>query len=468
MNIRNAKEADFRAIFSSCYDVKFQKRGAAQVIYCEGMVDSKQLNENILPRISELIQNDVLKLLDDSVELSQIEQSVFSGNVLIYFIHENESCTMYEINIANPPKRQTEESISEISIRGPRDGFTEEVITNVALIRKRMKSTSLQYEHFIVGKRGNAGLAILYIKDIINPEFVTEVKRRIAQIDVDTIIGCAQLEEYLSDSSDSIFPLVDSIGRPDFAAEALLRGRFVILVDGSPMAIIGPSSLTELLKSPEDVHSAYYYTILQRILRLVGLVTAMFLPGFYISLTCYNIDQIPFPLLATISVARIGIPYSATIENLLILGLFELFREAGIRLPKPVGQTVTVVGGLIIGDAAIRSGLASSALLMVTAATAVASFTLVNQSLTGTVTLIRIYMLIISSFLGIYGFFIGMISMVAYTSTLTSFGISYWSPIAELNIRASIIALFNRPFKSKSKRPSALQTTDSTSQGERQ
>jgi hypothetical protein len=465
MIIKHAKEADFRDLFASCYDVKFQLHSGTQVVYCEGMVDIKQLNENVLPRMTDMIRNDELMLIDENEELSQIEQSVFSGNVIVLFFHENKTHA-YETDISNPPKRQPEESISEISIRGPRDGFTEEVITNVALIRKRLKTSSLQYEHFIVGKRGNVSLAVLYIRDIINPDFVVEAKRRISQIDVDSIIGVGQLEEYLSDSSDSIFPLVDSIGRPDFAAEALLRGRFVIILDGSPMAIIGPSNLTEQLKSPEDAHSAYYYTILQRFLRLVGLVVAMFLPGFYISLTCFNIDQLPFPLLATISVARIGIPYSTTIENLLILGLFELFREAGIRLPKPVGQTVTVVGGLIIGDAAIRSGLASSALLMVTAASAVASFTLVNQSLTGSVTIIRIYIMVISSLLGIYGFFIGLISVVAYTSTLTSFGISYWSPIAELNVRSSLLALFDRPFKSKTKRPDMLHPIDSTSQGE--
>ncbi len=466
MNIKLAKEEDFRALFACCYDVKIEKRGGSVVIHCEGMADTKQLNENILPRITEMIRNNELKLLDANVELHQIEQSVFSGNVIILDFCEGQT-SVYEAGISNPPKRQPEESTSEISIRGPRDGFTEEVITNVALIRKRLKTSSLQYEHYEIGKRANVRLAILYIKDIINPAFVNEAKRRISQIDVDSIIGCAQLEEYLSDSSDSIFPLVDTIGRPDFAAESLLRGRFVILVDGSPMSIIGPSSLTEQLKSPEDVHSAYYYTILQRLLRLIGLVIAMFLPGFYISLACFNVDQIPFPLLATIAVSRMGIPYSAPIENLLILGLFELFREAGIRLPKPVGQTVTVVGGLIIGDAAIRSGLASPALLMVTAATAVASFTLVNQSLTGTVTLIRIYMLLISSVLGVYGFFIGLISVVGYTSTLTSFGIPYWSPIAELNVRSSLLALINRPFKSKNKRPDILRTTDSTSQGER-
>ncbi|TVY07565.1 spore germination protein [Paenibacillus cremeus] len=466
MKIKDAKEENFRALFVNCYDVKLEKRGGTLVIHCEGMADTKQLNENILPRIADMLQNDELKRLDDHAELTQIEQSVFSGNVIILCFHEDRT-SAYEADVSNPPKRQPEESTTELSIRGPRDGFTEEVVTNVALIRKRLKSTSLQYEHFIVGKRGNASLAILYIKDIIQPELVAEAKRRIAQIDVDTVIGCAQLEEYLSDSSDSIFPLVDTIGRPDFAADALLRGRFVILADGSPMAIIGPSNLAEQLKSPEDAHSSYYYTILQRLLRLIGLGAAMFLPGFYISLICFNIDQIPFPLLATIAASRTGIPYSAPIESLLILGLFELFREAGIRLPKPVGQTVSVVGGLIIGDAAIRSGLASPSLLMVTAATAVASFTLVNQSLTGSVTIIRIYMLLISSWLGMYGFIIGLITVVGYTSTLTSFGIPYWSPMAELNIRSSVLAVFNRPFKSKTRRPDMLQPTDASSQGEK-
>ncbi|RAP77766.1 spore germination protein [Paenibacillus montanisoli] len=466
MKIIDAKEEDFRTLFASCYDVKIETRGGALIIYCDGMIDAKQLNEHLIPHIAEMIRNGELKRVDGHEELRQMEQRVFSGSVIVLYPGE-QGLTVYEADLADPPKRQPEESTSEISIRGPRDGFTEEVSTNVALIRKRLKTASLQYEQVIVGRRGHVRIAILYIKDIIDPSFVEEAKRRISRIDVDTVIGCAQLEEYLSDSSDSIFPLVDTIGRPDFAAESLLRGRFVVLSDGSPMAVIGPSQLMEQLKSPEDAHSSYYYTILQRILRLIGLLAAMFLPGFYISLTCFNIDQIPFPLLATISNARTGIPYPAQIEILLILGLFELFREAGIRLPKPVGQTVTVVGGLIIGDAAIRSGLASPSLLMFTAVTAVASFTLVNQSLTGTVTLIRIYMILISSVLGMYGFFIGLISVVAYTSTLTSFGTSYWSPIGDLDLKSSILAVFNRPFKSKLKRPVELHPIDGTSQRER-
>lgn len=132
MNIKNAKEEDFRALFASCYDVKIEKRGAAQVIHCEGMADTKQLNENVLPRITEMLQNDELKLLDENVELDQIERSVFSGNVIILFFHEK-STSVYEADISSPPKRQPEESTSEVSIRGPRDGFIEEVVTNVAL-----------------------------------------------------------------------------------------------------------------------------------------------------------------------------------------------------------------------------------------------------------------------------------------------------------------------------------------------
>jgi len=459
--IKDATEEDYRALFSTCYDVKFENHNGSVFMYCEGMADTKQLNEHIVPRFGEMIAGDELKRIDENQSLFQIEQSIFSGNAIIYYRGDQQ---VYEAHISKLPQRQPEESANEVSIRGPRDGFTEELATNVALVRKRLRTASLQYEHFLVGKRSHANLALLYVKDIINPAFVAEARHRIKQIDVDAVVGSAQLEEYFSDSSDSIFPLVDYIGRPDYTVEALLRGRFVILADGFPIATIGPSSISEQLKSVEDVHTPYYYTIFQRLLRLFGLLISMLLPGFYIALTSYNIDQLPFPLLASIAESRAGIPYPAPLEVVFILGLFELFREASIRLPKAVSQTVTVVGGLIIGDAAISSGLSSPAMLMVTAITAVASFSLVNQSLTGTVTIIRIYILLLSSLLGIYGFFIGLFSVVAYTSTLTSFGISYWAPIGELNVKSSILAIINRPFKSKKVRPSMLQPNDNTGQ----
>ncbi|AZN38624.1 spore germination protein [Paenibacillus albus] len=464
MKIKDAQEADVRALLGGCYDVKFEKHGSAVTVYCDGMADHKQLSSHVLPRLDDMIRNDEIPLLGENEELEQLAQAVFSGYAVFLFFSRN-GTVAYEADISNPPGRSPEESASETSIRGPRDGFTEELSTNIALIRKRLKTESLRYEHFTIGKRGKTALGLLYIQDVIHPPIVEEARNRIRRIDVDSLIGSGQLEEYLSDSSDSIFPLVDYIGRPDFAVETLLRGRFVILADGFPIAIIGPTSLTEQLKSPEDAHFSYAYTFMQRLLRLVGLIVAMTLPGLYVAFICYNIDQVPFYLMSTIAVARAGIPFPAPLEALFMMGLFELFREAGIRLPKAVGQTVTVVGGLIIGDAAIRSGLASPTLLMVIAVTAVASFSLVNQSLTGTVTIVRIYILIISSCLGIYGFCIGVLSVLAYTCTLTSFGTSYWAPLDDIRFKSALLALANRPFKSKKQRPGSLHSTDTSNQG---
>lgn len=272
------------------------------------------------------------------------------------------------------------------------------------------------------------------------------------------------MEEAVADSTLALFPLVDYIGRPDFVAECLLKGRFVIIVDGSPMAIIGPCNLFEILKSPEDAYSPYYFVIFERLLRLIGLIIAIFLPGFWISLTSYNVDQLPIHLLATVTVSRFGLPFSGPMEILLMLGMFELFREAGIRLPKAVGQTIAVLGGLIIGDAAIRAGLTSPTMLVVSATTAVATFTLVNQTLTGTVSIVRLYVILWSSLLGMVGFFIGMLSLFAYLSVLQSFGLPYLAPITPLYWKDAMNALLKKPWAFTKERPRMLETQDSTSQ----
>jgi hypothetical protein len=229
--------------------------------------------------------------------------------------------------------------------------------------------------------------------------------------------------------------------------------------------VLAPTNFTLLLKSPEDSYFPYYYVTLERFIRLIGLVLALFLPGFWVSLTSYNMDQLPFPLMATITLARIGLPLSAPLEAFLMLSLFELFREAGVRLPKAVGQTVAVVGGLIIGDAAIRAGLSSTTMLVVSATTAVATFTLVNQSLSGSVTVIRLYVLLCSSILGMFGFFLSMFSVVLYLSKLKSFGLPYMAPLSPFHLKDFIASLFKKPLHMADIRPEILKTKDSSRQG---
>jgi hypothetical protein len=212
---------------------------------------------------------------------------------------------------------------------------------------------------------------------------------------------------------------------------------------------LGQSIFFELIKSPEDVHFPYYFVLFGRSIRIIGLVVSIFLPGFWVSLASVNIDQLPFALLATVVVSREGLPLPIGLEAIFILMLFELLREAGVRMPTVLGQTVSIVGGIIIGDAAIRAGLASPTMIVIIALTAVASYTLVNQSLVGTVGILRLFNLLLSIFLGVYGLVIGFFSILVYLSNLESFKVAYLEPIASINIREYLSALFVNPFDRK-------------------
>ena len=472
-------EESLRSWFASSADVMVvtfpNKQGhsiKALLLYCQGMVDSKIMTQYVLPDLEgkldsnkdwEMLSHD----LDHSMTWSRMEQHsdlvklLFAGHLIAFF---PETECLYYIDIAEIPKRQPQESNTEVSIKGARDGFTEEIDTNVALIRKRLKTASLNHEQMLVGVRSQTRVSLLYISDIARPEVINEARLRLKKFKVDALVSSAQLEEGIGDSSLSIFPLLDYIGRPDFAVDCLLKGHFVILVDGSPMALIAPSNLLELLKTPEDTNFPYHFVIFERLLRLLGLAIAIFLPGFWIALTGYHMDQIPFPLLATVTNSRFGLPFSTPIEILIMLGMFELFREAGIRLPKAVGQTIAVLGGLIIGDAAIRAGLTSPTMLVVSATTAVATFTLVNQTLSGTVSIIRLYILLWSSILGMLGFFIGMLSLLAYLSVLESFGLPYLAPVSPLTWKDLMSAVLIKPRAFSKNRPKMLNNIDETAQ----
>lgn len=421
------------------------------VFYCEGMTDTGQLNEFFHPIMDYITGRSQKSNKEKGIppvshiqHMDEVVEKVFSGFLLIY---KEEERFFYAFDISKIPQRDTAESNTEISIKGPKDGFTEEINVNTSLIRKRLKTEYLYNETFVVGSLSKTKISLLYLKHKVNVETIEEIRSRLEKIETESIIGSGQLEQWLSDRTFSIFPLFDYIGRPDFAIECMLRGRFIIIVDGSPMVLIGPNNIFVLLKSPEDIHFPYHTVAFQRILRIIGLLIAILLPGFWIAIASVNIDQLPFQLLATVVLSRHGLPFPLAIEAFIILGLFELLREAGVRMPKAVGQTVAIVGGLIIGDAAIRAGLASATMIVVIALTAVATFSLVNQSLSGTVSILRIYTMVLTAFLGIYGLFLSLYSIIIYLSRLESFKVAYLEPIASLNFKEFLSALLVDPIK---------------------
>lgn len=466
--------------FADCQDVKKQKAtfhpGKARsvlFVYCEGMADVKQINETVIPGLRQSLEQIGLRMLTEESllahwpfssieterELDALPLRLFNGQ-LVLFVDGID--TAFVLDVSNIPNRKPEESNTEISVRGPRDGFVEDLTTNVALIRKRLKSSSMSFEQYRIGRRGQTRIGLLYVRDIIRPGVVEEVRRRLEGIDLDAVYSITELEELIEESTWNIFPTLEYTGRPDYAVASLLRGRFVLLLDGMPTVMVGPGNLTLLFKAAEDLHTAYAFVVFGRLLRIIGLSIALFLPGFYIGITTYHPDQVPLTLLATIVVNRKGVPFPTPVEAVLMLVAFELFREAGLRLPQGIGMTLTVVGGLVVGDASIRAGLTSPSLLVVIALTAVASFTLVNQALVGAVSILRIVIIIMASFLGIFGFLVSVFAILIYMANIRSFGIPYLAPVSPFHFQDFVHAMFRLPRKKIVRRPKILNTVDST------
>lgn len=438
-------------VFEQLVSVGGSRDLQASLFYCDGLIDSQLYYMNLLPLlerwdgIAEHPSHQFIKL--DVRKPDHIYARLFAGSVIVTF---SDGPEIYEYNIANQPARSPEESTMELSLKGPRDGFVEQLSINVALVRNRLRTPNLHVEHFKIGTESQTQIALMHMQDQAPDGLMDEVRRRLRSIDVPMINGAGHLEEVISDRPISLFPLLDYIGRPDYVAQSLMKGRFVIMVDGTPAAIIGPGNLLLLIKSPEDAHLPFYFVTAERLLRALGLCLSLFLPGFWIALSSFNTDQIPFTLLATVTMSRIGLPMSSTMEMFLMLTLFEVFREAGVRLPRPVGQTVSVVGGLIIGDAAIRAGLTSPTMLVVAAVSAVSTFTLVNQSLAGSVSLFRVGVLILASTLGMFGFFVGVFVILLYLCSLESFGMPYMLPISPVRMKDVLPALIQKPWKTAS------------------
>ncbi|MFE1627809.1 spore germination protein [Brevibacillus reuszeri] len=424
-----SREAELSELFAHCSDVVFLPLVSSEdqqslLVYCEGLADVRHMQEVVLPQLDQFLAKGDLRSLPLNPLLEEQDywvERLFAGDLLLFL----QDLPPFTWDISNRPQRSTEEANTEVSIKGPRDGFVEDLSANIALMRKRMRTLSMACETYTLGTHSRTRVSMLYLKDAAPPDLVTTMRDRLAECQNKKNINSAILEQRLSDHTYSLFPLLDYTGRPDFAIYMLFEGKVIVLVDGSPLALIAPVTLLELIKSPEDDQYPIAYVWMERILRLGGIFIGVFLPGFWIALSAYNVEEFPFQLLATITQGRKGLPFSAPMELFGILFIFEFLREAGARLPKTVGQTLALVGALIIGDASIRAGLTSPSMLFIGSLTVVASFTLINQSLSGAVTVARFAVFLLSSILGIYGFVLSLLIIAYYLSTLTSFGRPY-------------------------------------------
>jgi len=474
----------FKELFAESSDIQFtnhlflaesgrRRDVECTIFYSNVLIDSEKLAETIMNlensfftqiererKSNRLPLNDMqLTMVPQTTKQEEIADKLFSGYVFVLFEQLN---SLFSFNLQKIPNRTIEEPNSEVSYRGPRDGLIEDISTNIGLIRKRYRTSTLINEGFVIGKRGKTKVSLLYVKDVMNAEIIEQVREKLQAINTDVLLGTIELEESLVGEKFSLIPLLEYSGRPDYLVSCLNNGRFVILVDGAASAVIGPANITFLLQTAEDIHSPFYYANFEMVLRLIGLSISIFLPGFYIALVSFQLEQLPFPFLATIAVARRGLPLSPSMEAFLVLALFELFQEAGITLPKAIGQTLAVVGGIIIGDAAIRGGLTSPTMLVVAGVTSVSAYILANHSLAASVSIMRLWVLLLSSFFGLFGFFLGVFSITLYISRLQSFGIPYLAPLSPFFLKDFMKGVFVIPDLLKKKRPSILRTKDKT------
>ncbi|WP_257141089.1 spore germination protein [Bacillus sp. AFS015802] len=463
---------EVRNLFSRSQDLliepHFFKEKEIQIVYFDSLVDRHYLDQYIFPKLEDVIGDSYTERIESMFQagdvtnqsMDEISSTLFSGFVL-FFIEDR----ILSIHAGNLPKRVPEESSLETSIRGPKDGFVEDLNTNISLIRRRLFTPSLCVEKFKIGTRSRTDIAIMYLDDVIDNRVLNELYARLEKIDIDVLTGNQHLESLLDDNPYSIFTSFDYTGRPDFIVDSLNQGRFALIVDGFPTISLAPVNLLLQIKSPEDSSINYVYVSLERIIRMVGILISAFLPGLWVAFSAYNIEQIPYLLVATISMSRFGLPLSAPVEMFIVLFLFEFFNEAGVRLPRAIGQTVSVLGGLIVGDAAIRAGMTSPTMLVIGAITYISSFTLVNQSLKYGTTVLRFVVLLVSTFFGLFGVVMSFILTILYFSTLSSFGTPYLGTVAPIGWKEAIRAFFRMPIQFYKQRTSSTSPDDQTRKG---
>ncbi|MFC4410353.1 spore germination protein [Chungangia koreensis] len=467
-----------KELFEKNADVQFQEytfnHYKVHIISCDQMVDVQLLNEVVIHRVQEVcseidgsdFESTLLKKLHipDLQKIDEKEElikQVFKGSVLLYFEEQN---VLLSSNLSNQPNRNPEESRMEMIVKGSRDNFIEDVTVNIALIRKRAPTNSLAVEKMELGKRTKTTVAILYFDDIANKEILEEIKGRIDKIDIDIVFSGELLMEKVNKFAP-ILPRNDYTGRADYALQALVRGRFIILVDGVSYAIITPVNLFLLLKSGEDIEYPVVYSSMERLLRISGLMIGLLLPAFWLALTTFHQNQLPFQLLATVVQTNTGTPFPSVLEMILMLFMFELFREAGLRLPSVLGGTISVVGGLIIGDAAIRAGITSPSMIVVIAISTISTFTLVNQSLVTSISILRIIFILVTSLLGLFGFFLVLYFTLLYVANIRIFGVPYFNISANLSWATVKKSLFRMKPSQYKERPKELDPQDRTRTG---
>lgn len=451
------------------------------IVYIQGMVEEERADEFILRPIQrdlELLEQ--LKMLKQRVRsadesspeepvLRRIKGHLLSIGLIVevknfkdiferlflgYALVLIDGCTVgIGCNVYGGPKRGVEEPKTEMLIRGPREGFTESLRVNTILLRRKIRSPKLWLEQHKVGEITQTPLGIVYIKGLADETVLKDLRNRIQNINIDGILESSYIEELMGDQRWTPFPMVISHERPDAIAGNLLEGRIAIIVDGTPFVLIVPSTLNMFFQAAEDYYQSFQMATFLRLLRFVSFFIALLMPSIYVAIIGYHQEMIPTQLLLKLAAQREGVPFPAYLEAFIMELVFEILREAVLRMPSTAGSAISIVGGLVIGQSVVEAGIVSSAVVIVVSFTAISSFVAPVYTLGIAARLLRFLLLVAASTLGFYGIALVMLLILLHLSNLRSFGVAYlkpfgpfyWKDLKDTMLRAPLWKMKARP-----------------------
>jgi len=433
----------FQEQCKNCADIKFQtfhlgREGNIEcfAVYLELAVSNMMLEESMLGRMMMNLQNasreevrEMLKKnelgISDAYPLATLEEAMaamLAGNLILSidgFSH------IIKIGSKGYPKRAVSVANSEKVLRGSNEAFGETVKENAALIRKRIRSTGLKIEEMQIGVRSNTMTMLLYMEELEYPQILEQIKKQLQAYEIDGVLDSGVLEQLAEKHWASPFPQFQTTERPDLAAMEILEGRIVVLSDNSPMALILPTTLPDFLSVSEDRYNRFEIASFQRIIRYASMILTVSLSGIYLAVTGFHTRILPTNLLLSFAEARRGVPFPALLEILFMELAFEMIREAGVRMPGPLSGTIGIVGGLIIGDAAVSANLVSPMAVVVVAISALTSFAIPNEEFAAAFRLVKYGFILLGGFFGMFGLVLAAFLLLGHLVSLSSFGIPY-------------------------------------------
>jgi spore germination protein KA len=440
----------------------------AAILYLNSIVDKEIINHDISKALQKLpqavkekpkqeeLKNVILQEalyfteIEEENDLSKIIEALLQGKTIILISGLKQALLLETKKV---DKRSITEPEAEQVIRGPREGMIESLQTNIALLRSRLPTPELRIQYNQVGEVTKSKIAVGYIEGIANKELITEVKRRLEQIKIDRVLDSGYIEQFIEDNPRSPFPQVQNSERPDVIAGNLLEGRVVILVDGSPSGLIVPATFVNFYQTSEDYNMRFIMATLIRWVRIAALLFSLLMPSLYVALISFHPELIPTAFAVAVASGRAGVPFPTVVEVLLMESAMEILREATVRMPKQVGSALSIVGVLVVGEAAVSAGFVSPITVVVIALTSIGSFATPAYNMAIGFRMVRFPLLFLTGLLGFYGFILGVLLVNNHLISLKSFGVPYMSPLSPMNfeglkdtlVRAPLHALKDRP-----------------------